>query len=497
MRWSEALMATRRTVPAEADTPSARLVLKAGLAARLASGIYSLSPLAMRVVSRIERILREELDAVGGQEVRLPVVNPADLWQATGRYQSIDDTLVRLHDRAGRPMVLAMTHEECATALAREMLVSYRRLPSLIYQIQTKFRDEARPRAGLIRLREFIMKDAYSFHADAEDLDRMYTQMLAVYRRIFARMELPVLVVDSDSGLMGGRVAHEFILPADAGEDHILACGVCGYAANREVARTTLHGTASVAWQWHRTEGGRPVLAALPRGRHASLAKLAAAAGVPVTPWDGHPPWEADAPPPGTPVVVDASLKVSAPPGGLVADVLEVAGQDPCPTCGAPLQAVRAIEVGNIFKLGTHYAERLALSVTGPNGAPLVPVMGCYGIGVTRLVAAIIEAHHDGAGIRWPASVARWPVHLLATHPSAEVVRAADALYAALGRARCLYDDRSASPGVKFKDADLLGLPRRVAVSPKSLAAGGVEVRQRRSGQTEVLPLEAAIAQLS
>lgn len=495
MRWSSALLATRRTVPAEADTPSARLALKAGLAIRVASGIYSLSPLAVRVVARIERILREELDSAGGQEVRMPVVNPADLWEATGRYQSIDDTLVRLHDRTGRPLVLAMTHEECATALARELLVSYRQLPSLIYQIQTKFRDEARPRAGLIRLREFVMKDGYSFHADAEDLDRTYSQMLATYRRIFARLELPVLVVESDSGLMGGRVAHEFMLPAEAGEDHLLTCAACGYAANREVARTALPPTAAADWQWYRGDGGSAVAVGLPLGRRASLAKLAAALGGPAAPWGGPPPGSAEQPPPGARVLADGTI--AAPPRqALVADVIEAAALDPCPTCGAPLKSVRGIEVGNIFKLGTHYAARLGLAVTGPDGAPLVPLMGCYGIGVTRLVAALIEAHHDDAGICWPASVAPWAVHLLATHPSPEVVQAADALYAALGHDHCLYDDRRESAGVKFKDADLLGLPRRVTVSPKSLAAGGVEIRQRATGAAAVVPLEAAIREL-
>ncbi len=404
MRMSELLLKTQKHVAAEIELPSHQLLVRAGLVQRVAAGIYSLTPLGRRAIRRIEAIVREEMERVGGQEVLLPVVQPAELWQESGRYHKIGDELARFWDRGKRPMVLALTHEEAATTLVRAVVESYQQLPLLIFQIQTKFRDEARPRAGLIRLREFLMKDAYSFHATRADLDIVYERTVDAYRKIFQRLELPVLSVEADNGMMGGWESHEFMVLAEGGEDTLLICPHCGYAANAEIS-----------------------------------------------------------------------------PVG--------AGQA-CVRCQEALVERRGIEVGHTFKLGTVYSAAMGATFIAQDGSSNHPmIMACYGIGISRLLACVIEQHHDQNGIVWPASVAPYAYHLLAAGNDSAAHEVAEALYHQLGETATLYDDRDMSAGVKLKDADLLGMPVRLTVTKRSLAAGGAELRRRDTGETRVVSL--------
>lgn len=561
MRMTRLMLRTQKQVAAEAELPSHQLILRAGLARRIASGIYSLTPLAYRVVRRIEAIVREEMERIGGQELLLPVAQPAELWQESGRYASIDASLARFKDRWGHPMVLAMTHEEAVTDLARSVIDSYRQLPVMVFQMQTKFRDEPRPRAGLIRLREFLMKDAYSFHASPEDLDAFYDQVVDAYRAIFRRAGIPVLVVQSDTGMMGGRTAHEFMLLADGGEDTLMVCPGCGYAANQEVAIAAKGlGRQSAPQPLHElhTPGatsisdlcsvlgcapdqtlksvfyttGQDLVLALIRGDlEVSEVKLRNLLGTEVRTLSAEEAREhgltvgyagpvglqttslvrlvADDSVLDTANLVAGANRVEYHLGGVnygrdftadqVGDIAMAAPGHRCHRCGAPLEARRGIEVGNTFKLGTKYSEAMGATFAAEAGTVRPMIMGCYGIGITRLLASVIEHNHDAEGIIWPVSVAPYRYHLLVAGKDPVAASAAEELHAALGPDQVLFDDRDLSPGVKFKDADLLGMPLRITASPRSLAAGGVELRARRTGETRVVPLaqvEAAAAEL-
>jgi len=552
MRMSQMMLRTQRQAPAEAELPSHRLIVRAGLARRLAAGIYSLTPLAYRAIRRIEAIVREEMERIGGQELLLPVVQPAELWRESGRYDAIGSELARFDDAGGRAMVLAMTHEESVTDLARSVITSYRQLPQLVFQIQTKFRDEPRPRGGLIRLREFLMKDGYSFHTSQADLDATYEQVVAAYAAIFRRVDLPVLMVGADVGIMGGYESHEFMLLADGGEDTLLVCPNCGYAANQEVAvarrdpvamgeavpRRRLHtpGATTIAALCESagctadqtlkavfyTTGERLVLALIRGDREVNDIKLRNLLGVKAV--RTLAPEESAAyglvagyaGPVGLTLdtlvtlvadesVVGASNLIAGAnepdyhlagvsyerdfSADVTGDIAMVTAGEHCATCGGTLETRRGIEAANTFKLGWKYSETMRATFRDEQGETQPLVMGCYGLGITRMLACVLEQHHDDAGITWPSSIAPYAFSLLAAGNDAAARAAAEALYTALGAESTLYDDRDLSAGVKLTDADLLGMPVRITVSARSLAAGGAELRVRRSGETRIVPL--------
>ena len=562
MRLSRLFFTSLRDNPAEAEMASHRLLVRAGYVRQLGAGIYSLLPLGFRVSQRIEQVIREEMNAIGGQEMEMPVVHPADLWRESGRYAKIGPEMVRFKDRAGRDMVLAMTHEEVVTDLLRDLVKSYRQLPAIVYHFQTKFRDEPRARGGLIRVREFVMKDSYTLDPDDAALDVSYQAHYGAYERIFRRLSLETVVVGADVGIMGGSLAHEFMVLNDAGEDTLVICDACRYAANQqiavvaksdpaaeeqrpteEVATPETPTIAALAAQlgvgeertakaiFFVTGDGR-LVTAIVRGdfevnetklsnavkaigglRPAQAEEIAAAGMVP-----GYAsPIGAT----GTSVVVDdlaarsPNLVAGANRHGyhllnvnvgrdftpdLVADITNARAGDACPNCGAPVALRQGIEVGNIFKLGTDFTAKLGATYLAEDGSRRLIVMGSYGIGLGRAMACIVEAHHDEKGIAWPASVAPYPAHLVAIAAARDpaVAEAAEGLYQRLTDAgvELLYDDREESPGVKFTDAELLGMPRIVTISPRSLAAGGAEVTDRASGERSVRPIAEVEAEL-
>jgi prolyl-tRNA synthetase len=555
MRLSQLFFATLRDDPAEAEMPSHRLLVRAGYVRQLGSGIYSLLPLGKRVSDRVEQIIREEQNRIGGQELEMPVVHPADVWRASGRYQAIGPELGRFKDRGGRDMVLAMTHEEVVALLLADVVKSYRQLPMMVYHFQTKWRDEPRSRGGLIRVREFVMKDAYSCDRDQAGLDASYESQHAAYVRTFERLGLETVVVASDVGIMGGSQAHEFMVLNPAGEDVLVLCEACGYAANRQVAaiqyappaseeplpleKIETPGTTTIATLaaflgvgpertakagFFVTGDGR-LITAIVRGDHDfNETKLANAVGAttgirPATveeiraagmePGYGSPIGARD-----TTVVVDElaarspNLVAGANEAGfhfrnvnvgrdftadLVVDLTNAREGDPCPTCGKSVILRNGIEVGNIFKLGTKFTDAAGATYLGEDGVEHPIIMGSYGIGVGRNVACIVEAHHDDKGIIWPEEVAPYAAHLVAigANRDAAVAELADRLHELsieAGR-EILYDDRDESPGVKFTDAELLGMPWILTVSPRSLAAGGVEVTERATGERSTRPI--------
>lgn len=566
MRFSQLFSQTLREAPAEAQTAGHQLLLRAGFIRQTAAGIFSYLPLAMRSIHKIQAILREEMNAIGGQEVLMPVVLPASIWQETKRWYRIGAEMTRLQDRNQRDLVLAMTHEEAVGDLVRREIRSYRQLPQLIYHLQTKWRDDPRPRAGLIRTREFTMKDSYSLDADWEGLDKQYQAHYHAYFRIFERCGLPVIAVQSDTGMMGGNLAHEYMYLTPIGEDTLMLCDSCGNAANRQVARfqkaappaETAQPLELVATPETKTIAELANLLQIPAERTAKAVffmatfadkpaalvfailrgdmdvnetKLANA----VDAIELRPATEAEiraigaepgyASPVGLAanaahIVVDdliphsPNLVAGANREGyhlrnvnygrdytaqIVADIAEAQEGSPCPTCSAPLRAVRGVEVGNIFKLGTFYSEALGCNFLDANGEQKPVVMGSYGIGVGRLLACIAEEHHDDAGLCLPKAVAPFSVHLVhlaGRGAEAESVQqAAETVYAALNAAGIdtLLDDREESPGVKFADADLIGLPLRLTVSARSLKSGGVECKPRRSSERSILPLEGLV----
>ena len=552
MRASRLLTKTRRDDPSEAESASHRLMLRSGMIQQVSAGVYSYLPLALRSLRKIERIIREEMDAADGQEVRMPVLHPLELWQATGRDKSVGPILFQLQDRRDRPLVLAPTHEEVVTGIIKAHTSSYRDLPRIVYQIQTKFRDEPRPRAGLLRGREFDMKDAYSFDADDAGLDASYQRMVEAYNNVFRRCGLPTIQVEADSGAIGGKDSHEFIMPAESGEDVVLRCPKGDYAANAERARA-VPPPAPEAPEVPLVEVDTPgieTIAALaeflgiPKAQtlkavfysadsetvlvtirgdlevnevklknhlHATELRMATeeesrAAGL--TPGSTSPIGMGTVRTIGDESITQGvNFAAGANQAGKhytganyprdfqVDELIDIAAAQAghgCPNCGTPLEAMRGIEVGHVFKLGTFYSDALGASYLDEHGHQQPIVMGCYGIGVTRVLAAAIEQNHDEAGIIFPAPIAPYDVHLVALNTdNAEVTAAAEELYAALSASGLdvLYDDRIESPGVKFKDADLIGLPIRLVMSKRTLAEGAVEIRRRRDGESRQVPL--------
>ncbi len=558
MRLSQLFFTTLRDDPSDAEMPSHRLLLRAGYVKQLGSGIYSLLPLGLRVNRRVEQIIREEMDRIGCQEMEMPVVHPAEIWRQSGRYDAIGSELTRFKDRSGRDMVLAMTHEEVVGILLAEVVKSWRQLPMMVYHFQTKWRDEPRSRGGLIRVREFVMKDAYSCDRDEAGLDASYRAQHEAYVRIFARLGLDTVAVNSDVGMMGGSLAHEFMVLNPAGEDTLVLCQSCDYAANQQVAvsprsapepeeptpieEVETPGTATIAdlarylgiteartakAAFFTADDGR-LVTAIVRGDHeVNETKLANAIGstgglrpahaeeiraAGMEPGYGSPVGAHD-----TLVVVD-ELVARSPnlvaganrPGwhlrnvnvgrdyepDSVVDLTNAREGDPCPQCGSPVILRNGIEVGNIFKLGTKFTDAAGASYLGEDGREHPIVMGSYGIGVGRNVACIVEAHHDEKGIVWPPEVAPYAAHLVeiggdrdpAVRETAERLHA---LAAEAGR-EILWDDRPESPGVKFTDAELLGMPWILTVSPRSLKAGGIELRERAGGGSRVVSTQEA-----
>jgi len=560
MRWSQLHIPTLREDPADADAASHRLLLRAGFIRQLMAGHYSMLPLGMRVRANVTDIIRGEMNAIGAQEFLMPSMNPRQLWERSGRLTVMGDELFRLKDRKGADEVLAMTHEEVVTTLASE-LSSYRQLPQSWYHMQIKFRDEPRPRSGLIRVREFTMKDSYSFDLDQAGLDASFEAHRGAYARIFSRLGIPAIQVEASSGAMGGKDSVEFMCPSEAGEDVIARCPDCGYAANVEKATSALtpveDAPGPAAPQRLATPGVRTIedlatrhdLAAdrqvktlvevvngqltlvLLRGDHQLQdQKLIDATGVTdIRPAQPDEIRAALGALPGSlgavgvsdlPVVADVALRGRRNMAtgansddvhftgvdierdirvGTWADLREVKAGEPCPRCGAPLELIRAIEVGHIFKLGRKYTEAFGVTVLGPDGGKITPIMGCYGIGVERAMAAIAEVHHDEAGLKWPAQVA--PVQVTVTMVSVKdeaVTAAAESIYAELlaAGATVLLDDRDERPGVKFKDAELIGSPFRISVGSRDLADGLVEVVSRRTGERERVAVDQAAKQV-
>ncbi len=555
MRFSKAFFPTLKEAPAEAEVVSHRLMIRAGMIRRLAAGVYTLLPLGVRAQRKVEQICREELDRAGAQEVFLPTLNPAELWQKTGRWDVYGKELIRLKDRHGRDFCLGPTHEEVITNLVSREVRSYRDLPQNLYQIQTKFRDEIRPRFGIMRGREFTMKDGYSFDRDEKGAEESYGLMVEAYKRIFRRCGLTLGVAAADSGAIGGSFSHEFMVMADSGEEAISVCEKCGYSANVEktpvevtlpdnrggelekVHTPDAHTVDEVATfldfppeQVTKTllymVDDEPAALMIPGHRELNESKAKNALGAATlfladaavveritkaaVGFAGPVGLE------GVRIIADNSLKGR---GGLVlganetdhhytggeegrdfrADVfadLIVAGEgDSCPECGEPMNIRRGIEVGHVFKLGCKYSEALDANFLDENGETKPFVMGCYGIGIGRTVAAAIEQNHDEDGIIWPTPIAPYHVDIILANMKDTVCReVAEKLYAALGGlgVEAVLDDRDERAGVKFKDADLIGFPYQVIVGPKGIKEGRLEVKSRKTGERDFLPLEGA-----
>jgi prolyl-tRNA synthetase len=558
---------TLREAPAGTELTSHKLTLRAGLVRFLGAGLYSYLPLGWRVARKIEAILREEMDAIGAQEMKMPVLHPAEFWKATGRWDSARPALMCVTDRGDREYALAMTHEEVVAELARQEILSYRDLPKVIYHIQTKVRDEPRPRGGLLRVREFSMKDAYSLDADAEGLMASYARFLSAYERIFSRCGLDPISVEADTGMMGGADSHEFMLPHPHGEDTFIHCDTCDYAANAERAEFRLPevetepleepvqlatpGCETIAdvaefvgvptrktlkAVFYTTGDGDLVLVMI-RGdlevNETKLRNLLKGATFEPALWDDVEAAGAE-PGYGSPVglkvreslddsgvlvVADRSIQVGsnfvagANRHGyhlvgvnyprdfavtILADIAQAKAGQLCPRCEGALAAQSAIELGHCFKLGTHYAESVGATYLDPGGNEHPIVMGSYGIGVGRLLAAVIEMHHDDYGIIWPPALAPFDVHLLTLGTDEETQERAQSFCSLLEDAglEVLFDDREESAGVKFTDADLIGCPVRATVSRRSLGKGGVELKARWRDDRHVVKPEQLVAQV-
>ena len=555
-----------REVPKDAKTVSHQFLMRGGYIRPVSAGIYSLLPAGKRIVAKIENIIREEMNRIDGQEILMPVVLPASLWQESGRYEAVGAELLRFSDRNDKPMLLAMTHEECVTALIRTEVNSYKQLPVMVYQIQTKYRDEARPRAGLIRTREFTMKDAYSFHTDQADLEAYYVRAHEAYERIFRRIGLDnVLSIESNSGMMGGKVSHEFMAISECGEDTIFVSPDRKYRANREIAvadwkfvkeeEKALEKVATpdcktidevagflnvapeqtgkaVFYQDART--GELIFALIRGDFEVNESKLSNAALVAELKFADDESILAAGAVPGyasplnlkgkkAKIIIDRSafessnLVVGANEPGfhclnfnaqrdlagvdyIVADIATVREGDPAPGSGEPLEMLRGIEVGNIFQLGTKYSESMNCNYLDKDGKSRPMIMGCYGIGVGRAMASVIEYSHDDYGPVWPMSIAPWQVQVCAIDPQkAGVGEAAEKLVEQLEKMdlEVLYDDRGEKAGSMFSDADLLGIPLRLVISPKTLAENQVEFRTRACRDSVRLSLDEAAAVIS
>ena len=555
MRWSRFFIPTLRDVPSEAEVASHKLLLRAGLIRQLSAGIYSHLPLARRTLLKIEGIVRQEMDSIGAQEFHLPALHPAELWKESGRWEVMGDNMFRLRDRGGRDMCLGMTHEEVFTSISRDEVRSYRELPQIWYQIQTKFRDEPRPKSGLLRLRQFLMKDSYSFDLDREGLDASYKLHEEAYRTIFDRCGLEYLVVEAESGAMGGSESHEFMVRTDAGEDYIVTCS-CGYAANRDRAQSRIESVqdpeAEESRQEVHTPGRKTIrevsefldipesrqiksLVYMVRGQAQLLllrgdhqlneAKLAAQVGTedfrPAHPEEIVEAFGAD---PGSlgpvgaqdmPLWADQALQgrrdlvcgankddyhlLHVSPGrdfeAPFVALREIESGDACSLCGKPLEVAKALEIGHIFKLGRKYSESMEATVLDQEGREVPVTMGSYGIGVERIMAAAVELYHDEKGIVWPRNIAPFQAVVTVLRPSdSDQMKAAEGFCEALEEkgVDCLLDDRDERPGVKFKDAELIGVPVRITVGNK-LREGKVEVFSRKEAVVEEVAAEGAV----
>jgi prolyl-tRNA synthetase len=562
MRYRRALLPTLKEAPSDATSASHVLLSRGGYVRRVGAGIYSFLPLGVRVLGKIERIIRDEMNRAGAEEVLLPALLPAEYFQESGRWEVFGETLFRLKDRKRGDYHLGPTHEEIITDLVRREVKSYRDLPKNLYQIQTKFRDEPRPRGGLLRCREFSMKDAYSFHVDEADAKLGYEAMRVAYTRMFDRMGLVYRMVQADSGAMGGSGSAEFQALVQSGEDVIVACRGCSYAANLEVGSSKSlppegpNGEVPPMERVHTPKvgsieevskflgldakrflktlvylAGNEIVLAVVRGDHeVNEVKLARALGVGEVHLASAPDVEKAtgaavgfAGPPGFrgKVVIDrdaASVRDAVTGANATdyhqlhvtfgrdfnaetAEIRNVTAGDACPSCGGRLEVYRGIEAGHIFLLGTRYTEAMQAKYLDESGTAKTIVMGCYGIGVSRLVATVVEQHHDENGIRWPMAVAPYHVHVVAIGDSQNVVDATNAIEAGLEGAgiEVLVDDREERPGVKFKDADLVGIPLRVTVGEKALKNGQVELKPRSEPdpkKAEPVALDAIVGRL-
>lgn len=553
MRISKLFGKTLREIPAEAETISHQLLLRTGMISQVATGVYSYLPLGWRVFKKIETIIRDEMDKAGGQELRMPALQPLELWQESGRDLAFGKGLFTLSDRRERKLVLGPTHEEVITRMVSHNVQSYRDLPKLLYHIQTKFRDEPRPRGGLIRVREFTMKDLYSFDADEAGLDQSYQKMLQAYRNIYSRCGLPALVVEADSGAIGGKDSHEFMVIAESGEDEIIYCDSCQYVANAEKAQSIKekieHGEPlpleEVATPGMYTIDEVSNFLKVPQSHTLKVVFYIADGEFVITVirgdleinevklknilhcFDLHMATEPE-------VIAAGVVAGSASPVGIsgfkiiadesvtsgihfvagankpdthlknvnyprdfkvdiMIDIARARAGEGCPRCDGELLSAHGIEIGHIFKLGTFLSEKLGAFFTNENGVSHPVVMGCYGIGLGRLLAAIIEKYHDDKGIIWPLSIAPYQIYLCPLYREgskvSEVVEKLSAELEADGM-EVLFDDRDESPGVKFNDADLLGIPIRVTISPRTLKSDSVEVKWRSQKEAQLVPLE-------
>lgn len=555
MRLSRMLLQTYKEDPADSEAISHKLMIRAGMVRQLAAGLYIYLPLGLRVLEKVNAIIREEMNAIGGQEISMPILHPAEIWQQSGRWYDIGDEMFRLQDRTKRDMVLGMTHEEVVAWLAAREIRSYRDLPQIWYQIQTKLRDEARPKGGVLRTREFLMKDSYSLDLDSDGLNHNYQLHYEAYCKIFQRCGLKSYAVESDPGMMGGAGAHEFMAPSHAGEDEVALCHSCGYAANVEMADSQPLPVSSPAWALEEiaTPDSRtieevctylgidsgltikslllvgkdgPILALL-RGdqklhekkfrrlvgefRPAHREEVKEYTGVeagflgPVTLPSGH----------NLPLIADVALQEGVFVAGAnregyhlrgvipgkhftakFADIHVAMSGDTCPTCHSPLKVEKAIEIGNIFKLGTKYSLPLKALYLDRHGQEKPIIMGSYGIGPARIIAAAIEQSYDQDGIIFPLPLTPFDAHLLPVNLKQENIRQeAEKVYQGFteNRVHTLFDDREEAPGVKFKDADLIGIPLRLTLSAKTLKNNMVEVKVRRTGEVHMVKLEQAL----
>jgi prolyl-tRNA synthetase len=561
LRQQTALIPTRRSV-AEAEMISHQLLLRAGFIRQVAAGIYIYLPLAARVLQKISTIVREEMDRIGSQELLMPALNPAELWEESGRYQSYGPELLKLQDRHERNFILGPTHEETVTDLVRKEVNTYKKLPLTLYQIQTKFRDEKRPRSGLLRGREFIMKDAYSFHANRESLDETYNDMYQAYVNIFTRCGLKFGAVEADSGAIGGKGTHEFMVFSDAGEDKIAICSSCDYSANIEMAKIASQSGEKPTGEVSPIEklytpnirtiqelanlldrpasslvktlvfvaDGQPIMV-LVRGDHevnevkvknvldATICEMADEATI----------FRITGATPGSlgPVNLKEKVTILADQALLscaewnigsnvrdyhflhavegrdfivdqYADLRNIEAGDNCPSCGSVIRFQKGVEVGHIFKLGTRYSEAMNGTFLDANGREQKYIMGCYGIGISRTLSAVVEQHHDENGIIWPEAIAPFAVHLIAVNMKDETQRElAEDLYKQLCEAgvEVLFDNRGERAGVKFKDADLIGIPTRIVVGAKA-ADNRVELKSRVTGESQELDVTEVFAKV-
>jgi prolyl-tRNA synthetase len=558
VRWTHTLIPTQKESPADAVAPSHVLLLRAGMIRQLGSGAYTYMPLGLRVLSKASRIVREEMDSAGAIELLMPALHPIELWQESGRDQTMRDILMQFKISGDRHVVLGPTHEEVVTDLVRDLVKSYRQLPITLYQIQTKFRDEPRPRFGILRTREFLMKDAYSFDADLPQLNKSYDAMYEAYSRIFDRCGFDYVVVEAESGPIGGDASHEFMVPSSVGEDTVIRCSSCTYGANREKAEigggppAAPRDASAPAYKAVPTPGRKTIqdvsdflktktsetakllvyladgkaVAALVRGDHelnepklrrafgattlaqADAAAVEKATGAPMGflgPIDIKIPLVIDTAVAVMPTVVvggnatDVHLTGVVPgrdfPLANVKDIRNAGQGDPCPRCGAPLSVNQGIEVGHVFKLGTKYSQAMGASILDEKGQSIPLIMGCYGIGVNRILAAAVEAGHDENGIIWPIALSPYQVLLVPLQITNEaVMAAAQALEKQLEAAGVdvLMDDRDQRPGFKFKDGDLIGIPLRVVVGERGLKEGTIELKLRTEPAAQQVPAASA-----